>query len=194
MDAPPPGCREEGDCLRGQTCVKGECVDVEECFCPLVLDPVCGADGNQYNNACEAGCAGVAVAEGDLACLNCPDANQVCDAVCANEPRPPSPLGCPEVRCDCQPADPQVICNETCDDLANDALQACELLGGAEIGVDANCLLEVAQLRRLCQADCRTNNDPNGCLSDAFLCQIECASGQGVAQGPACVEPQCMCR
>lgn len=33
----------------------------EGCICPALFKPVCSADGRQYGNSCEAGCAGVAV-------------------------------------------------------------------------------------------------------------------------------------
>jgi hypothetical protein len=34
----------------------------EGCFCIALFKPVCGVDGQQYGNSCQAGCAGVAVA------------------------------------------------------------------------------------------------------------------------------------
>ena len=47
VDCDDPGCFENESC---------------KCVCPDVYDPVCGVDGITYGNACEARCAGVAIA------------------------------------------------------------------------------------------------------------------------------------
>ncbi len=75
-DAPMP-CASPVDCFVGDVCLPRTGLDLEapptgsqahwcvpgptRCNCPGVFEPVCGGDGRNYINACEAACAGVGV-------------------------------------------------------------------------------------------------------------------------------------
>ena len=62
----PMGCGSPGDCFAGDECLPhgdaNACVPVPSgCPCAGVFEPVCGADGRTYINACEARCVQVEV-------------------------------------------------------------------------------------------------------------------------------------
>jgi len=52
-------CDEDGGCAAGYFCQDGRCQS--RCACSRVYEPVCGVDGQSYDNACVAACAGIDV-------------------------------------------------------------------------------------------------------------------------------------
>jgi len=64
-------CRTSGDCGASQVCVDGQCRADCDCFDDLA--PVCGVDGREYPNACEARCAGVGIAATGPCADECPE-------------------------------------------------------------------------------------------------------------------------
>jgi hypothetical protein len=78
------------DCLGIELAHNGSCGSVGDiggdgdapgCLCTEMSDPVCGIDGQEYDNACKAGCEGVAIAyEGGCVagggCDGCPHVSQ----------------------------------------------------------------------------------------------------------------------
>ena len=80
----------EDPCSPDSICVEGRCQPVDEpCQCDDVFDPVCGEDGVEYGNECEARCAQAIVAyEGECrevsdedSCFNS-DEPPNCDVLC----------------------------------------------------------------------------------------------------------------
>ena len=62
----PMHCGAPEDCFVGDACMPGTdaywCIPgPTRCNCPGVFEPVCGGDGRNYINVCEASCAGVGV-------------------------------------------------------------------------------------------------------------------------------------
>lgn len=72
-ECPPDLCFENTDCPPGFFCEKaiGDCDGAGVCtampvICALIFDPVCGCDGVEYGNACQAAGAGVSIAVDDV--------------------------------------------------------------------------------------------------------------------------------
>jgi len=101
------GCEPDEYCAADNSCKDpGDCAVKPE-LCPLVFDPVCGCDGTTYDNACEAGAAGVRVsADEPCECVNNDDCDlsdycnaNTCDGPGVCEMRPE----------DCPPGGPTVV-------------------------------------------------------------------------------------
>lgn len=95
-------CASDEDCPATSRCqlggyLDGRCLlEDTECGCSPLLDPICGADGDTWANACLARCAGVRVVHRGACCAQAP----TCDAVAWTDTR-----GCPTTCGAPRPAD-----------------------------------------------------------------------------------------
>lgn len=130
----PTECGADAPCPDDQPCVRGRC-----CDCPDESRPVCGADGEDYRNACILECAGVEPRH-DGPCVDrpCDDASDCPDnwrcqpaRVRGNDCRDPDSDAC--IR-ECQPPARMQPCSAD-DRECDDPRTACYVPGDASRGV-----------------------------------------------------------
>lgn len=96
----PMNCGSTADCFAGDLCDPDVCIpQPNDCLCVGVFEPVCGADGRDYINVCEARCAEIEVVfegmckDDPCALIDCAP-GYVCEA---GECVPVEPCVCPTV-------------------------------------------------------------------------------------------------
>ncbi len=184
-------CGADRACPEGQECRGGVC-EAPECRCPRERRQVCGVDGENYFNECEADCAGVAVdyrghclpnpCEEDADCpgdSTCEPARGVGDLRerCADPESAECPHSCSrQTRCDAETPCPEPqICHPPEEGATPTCLLSCDL-ARPECPPGTDCRADEAL--EAGQGVCLRRDEPEGCRLGADPDRDECPPGE----------------